>query len=187
MRDLRSKINLENSWFDAFQVLFEQGFDSGVVNLSLAWGCYILGERMLQIGKPPWIIGQWEVIYSLATRETTREWYWENRKNIIVIWPPASGKYISMRSLLLEAQGITKRLGLQNPMLVAHREHLARCQALAEKIFGKKNIVTPYFHLPFEDEMAFDPGSKQPQTCNAKSWRAYEWKVRLHHTLMGWT
>lgn len=181
-------LDLNSSQDVAIEKLIKLGFHPGSVNDSLAKGCYEIGQQMQRIGKIPWIIGQWEVIFSLATsNQEMAAWYEKNKKCIIAIWPPLSGEYLTTRSMLFEARNIAKRYGLLHPVVIAHREHLARCAILAERIFGESNIILPKNLFPRDDEIRFDPDSKQPQTSSQKSWRRYEILARFHHMIHLWT
>ena len=170
----------------AMDRLAKINFDPGIVNISLAKGCYHLARRLKENGKNPWIIGQWEVIFALATAdEEMASWYKENREFIVAIWPPLSGEYLNTRGMLFIAKEIARKHRLRYPIVVAHREHLARCVLLAEMIFGKANVALLPTLLP-ECQPFFDPNSVHPQTTAKWTWRWYEFRARWHHFLKGW-
>lgn len=170
----------------AMDRLAKINFDPGMVNISLAKGCYHLARRLKENGKKPWVIGQWEVIFALATAdEEMASWYKENREFIIAIWPPLSGEYLGTRGLLFEAKKIACSFGLKNPIIVGQSEHLARCVQLAKRVFGGNSVVVPEIDDAMK-EYSFDPNSVHPQTTSKWTWRWYEFRARFHHLLHGW-
>lgn len=185
-QEVGSDLNLEQD--AALRKLLKIGFDPGSVNVSLAKGCHYFAKKMEELGKKPWVIGQWEVIFALATaNKEMAAWYTKNREYVIAIWPSTSAEYLGTKGLLHEAFVIAYKNYLYRPIVIAHREHLWRCALLAKVFFSEANIVIPAKLFPSDREPRFDPKSKQWQTCSGACWRPYEIMTRIHHMMQGWT
>ncbi|EKE25233.1 MAG: hypothetical protein ACD_5C00243G0001, partial [uncultured bacterium] len=117
MKYLRIEIenDLTGHQDEAFAYLQSTNFDPGSVNVSLAKECIAIAEKLMARNKKPWIIGQWEVIFALATLKETMEWYQKYKSFTISIWPPSSGDYLQTRGLLMEARALAVMRGLKKP------------------------------------------------------------------------
>lgn len=159
-----------------FNFLEKAGFDPGSVNRNLAEQCFQLSTAGNPSRFRP-IVGQWEVLY--AVWKSYPDWYECNNSFHQALWPPTDRMhpYLSTRELL---QGVDTVLHYwpEKIAIVAQSIHLGRCVRLADKIFGKRQIIVPQPGTPL-----YDSRSVQPWTRNQRSFLAWERGMRLFEEL----
>ncbi|OGI22434.1 MAG: hypothetical protein A2808_02945 [Candidatus Moranbacteria bacterium RIFCSPHIGHO2_01_FULL_55_24] len=166
---------------ERFYRLENAGFRPGSVNEHLARQCHKFAALRNKLDRPFFIIGQWEVLYALFKAEP--KWYETHQGSVIAIWPPEDGSYLATRGMLQEAKKVASDFVGPEPkiLIVSQAMHLARCARLAEKIFGKRNVIVP---CPGAD--LYDPESVQPWTRDRRGFLGWEIKARIFEELPGW-
>ncbi|MDP3770029.1 MAG: hypothetical protein Q8R40_03785 [bacterium] len=117
---------------------------------------------------------QWEVLLGL-------EWSWYLKKSQYIsgIWPDKHVK--DAFTTMMGARQMIPLLrdgGLSAPLILAHRDHLARAYLIVRKLMGKRARIAA-----MAGTAAYDPASVQPQTRDWESWIRSERLVRVHHII----
>jgi hypothetical protein len=165
-----------------FRELQSRGFEPGNVNITLGIRCLELAQRDWWANHGPCpVVGQWEVLYVMWLYDPT--WYEKNQNILIPIWPPLKG-YLGTRGMLLAVKEIAEARDLNNPVLLAHPEHLQRAFFIACKIFGKPVAVDTDLEESLNHN--FDERSVQKWTRGPWAWLRYEMMARFRHRLNHW-
>ena len=151
--------------------------DPGKSNMDLA-------RKIIEILKSrsdlPAVI-QWEI--AVAIYRLNKVWYLENACRIAAVFPNGNGRF-STKDVLEKSLTIANSRGwiVDCPIVVAHEDMYARAWFLARKIFG----ISPISLGEKTWTHTYDFKSVQEVTKSHQSFMLYEWKVRIHHFLLGW-
>lgn len=152
-----------------FRALRKKGTNIGRPNQELAQKLRYLIETSRSYS-----FSQWEIPLGL-------EWIWylKNQQHVASVWPDKNTKE-SLTTYMI-AQQMTRLLRdgkLFTPLILAHRDHLARAYLIVRKLIGKDARIAA-----LSGTAAYDSASLQPQTTDWKSWVRSERLVRIHHII----
>lgn len=153
----------------ALRSLRKRGMNVGQPNQELARKLRDLIET-----RHTFSFAQWEIPLGI-------EWSWYLKKNscISCIWPDKNVR--DSFTTMMVARQMTRSLRdteLSVPLILAHRDHLARAYLIVRKLIGKEVRIAA-----IAGTASYDPASVQPQTRDRKSWIRFERLVRVHHML----
>ena len=132
-----------------------------------------IAQKMKQImdGKEVFSFSQWEIPLAIEWN-----WYLKKRSRITCIWPVQTKFTTFMVAKLMV--DLLRNQTFSRPLILAHRDHLARVYLILRKLLGK--------HVPIAamaGTEVFDAQSLQPQTTNWESWVRFERLIRVHHVM----
>ena len=152
------------------QELLAEDFNPGQPNFVLAYECC---EIMSKYNLPA--IVQWEIACAFPP-----DWYAENQRRIICLWPPADG-YFGTRRVNLATLEVCHQNGWWRVIEIAHQRMITRAALIVRKLWdGQMPVILP------QQTKSFDYQSVQIWTKHWSLWLLREAIGRIHHLLFRW-
>ena len=170
-KELPLVVNLHNTHDDitVFEHLAELGFDPGESNRALASEV----DKVMDRGNLVEALDQWESSFASWKKDPAR--FKRLRDYIHVLWPKTN--FYPTTDVKKDSIEIMDKLGLYNPLELAHQDMLIRSLGILAKLGIEPDLIIP--------QIPYDSNSAQSQTRDEFHWQLREFPARMEHLLKG--